>query len=258
MSLREPILHVKKIHFNPKKGRCLRYSSYIFWILPILAKYTLWMSRHLSNIHLLRRDLNFVPGQAPARDERRPPFPAVASRDERGGVAESWPLQRQSRIERKENVESREEKSLELSKQRSQNVFLHFLIRIWKLRARGSRFRTKSFQFLKAAAGILKGEWSAQEEEDEEQKRKQLKKDAVLQRKKLKKRPCLLGEGGKKKKKRELLKKDEEGGCLGAEKIGGRAQGRLRRSGFSFCRKWVVVMSWRGCWISWRWCCRSQ
>jgi hypothetical protein len=49
--------------------------------------------------------------------------------------------------------------------------------------------------------------------------------------------------GGKKKKKRELLKKDEEGGCLGAEKIGGRAQGRLRRSGFSFCRKWVVVMS---------------
>jgi hypothetical protein len=88
------------------------------------------MSRHLSNIHLLRRDLNFVPGQAPARDERRPPFPAVASRDERGGVAESWPLQRQSRIERKENVESREEKSLELSKQRSQNVFLHFLIRI--------------------------------------------------------------------------------------------------------------------------------
>jgi hypothetical protein len=70
------------------------------------------------------------PGPAPARDERRSPFPAVASRDERGGVAESWPLQRQSRIERKENVESREEKSLELIKQRSQNVFLHFLIRI--------------------------------------------------------------------------------------------------------------------------------
>jgi hypothetical protein len=64
-----------------------------------------------------------------------------------------------------------------------------------------------------------------------------------LQRKKLKKRPCLLGEGGKKKKKRELLKKDEEGGCLGAEKKGGRAQGRLRRSVFAFCRKWVVVMS---------------
>jgi hypothetical protein len=88
------------------------------------------MSRHLSNIHLLRCDLNFAPGPAPARDGRRPPFPAVAIRDERGGVAESWPLQRQSRIERKENVESREEKSLELSKQRSQNIFLHFLIPI--------------------------------------------------------------------------------------------------------------------------------
>jgi len=108
------------------------------------------MSHQFSNIHLLRGDLNFAPGlarssPAPARDEGRRPFPAVASRDERGGVAGSWPLQRQSRLERKENVESREEKSLQLSKQRSQNVFLHFLIGIWKLRARGSRFRTKSF-----------------------------------------------------------------------------------------------------------------
>jgi hypothetical protein len=62
-----------------------------------------------------------------------------------------------------------------------------------------------------------------------------------LQRKKLKKRPCLLGEGEKQEK--ELLKKVEDGGCLGGEKKGGRAQGKLRRSVFSFCRKWVVVIS---------------